>query len=108
MTVQTLTDASFDAAVAEASGPVLIDFWAEWCAPCVALEPVIEEIAELREGRLTVARVNTVEEPETAAKFGVVSIPTLLIVRDGQVIQRIPGARPKRALLAAVDAIIGE
>jgi thioredoxin 1 len=108
MTVQTLTDASFDAAIAEASVPVLIDFWAEWCAPCVALEPVIEEISNLRDGSLTVARVNTVEQPETAAKFGVTSIPTLLIVKDGEVVKRIPGARPMRALLAAVDAVIGE
>ncbi len=108
MTVRTLTDATFDAAIAGARGIVLVDFWAEWCAPCLALEPVIREISEERAGSLTVTRVNTVEEPATTARFGVTSIPTIVIMKDGEVVQRIPGARPKRALLAAVDAHIGE
>lgn len=108
MTVHTLTDATLDEALAEIEGHVLIDFWADWCAPCIALEPIVEEISEERADALTVARVNIIEEPATAVRFGVTSIPTLLIVRDGAVVQRIPGARPKRALLAAVDAILGK
>ena len=105
--VRALTDDTFDAEVIAPGQPYLVDFWAEWCGPCIALEPVIREIATERQGRLNVGRLDTIAQARTAARFGVMSIPTLLIFKDGEVVKKIHGARNKRVLLAELEKYLG-
>ena len=102
MSVQTITKETFDELVLRSDKPVLVDFWAPWCGPCRMVSPVVDEIAEERED-VVVGKVNVDEEPELAAQFGVMSIPTLLVFKDGEVAQKAVGARPKDALLALLD-----
>jgi thioredoxin 1 len=96
----TLTAANFDELVLRGDGPVLVDFWAEWCPPCKMIAPVLEEIERQYGDRLTVAEINTDEHPEIAQRYGVIGLPTLNLYRDGEVVRQIRGARPKRLLLA--------
>ena len=105
--VQTLTDDTFDAEVVTSGAPYLVDCWAAWCGPCVALEPVIREIAAERHGTVKVGRLDTIAHAQTAARFGVMSVPTLLIFKDGQVVKKIHGARNKRVLLAELETYLG-
>jgi thioredoxin 1 len=91
--VKTLTDASFDADVA--TGDVIVDFWAPWCGPCRMVGPVIEQIAEQYGDKVTVAKLNVDENPATAGKFGVMSIPTIILFKDGQPSKKVIGARGK-------------
>ena len=102
----TITTANFEKEVKNASGPVLIDFWATWCGPCRMLAPVIEELAEQYDGRVTVGKVDVDEEPALAAQFGVSSIPTVVLIKDGKTVQTLVGYRPKAAFEAAIDAIL--
>lgn len=95
-----VSDSSFEADVAKASGLVLLDFWAEWCGPCRALGPVLEDVAKEMGGRVTIAKMNVDQNPETPTKFGVRSIPTLVLFKDGQQIDTKVGSLPKQALLA--------
>lgn len=97
MAVIAVTKDSFQALIQESEQPVLLDFWASWCAPCRMLSPVLEELAQEDEG-LTVGKINVDEEPELAAKFGIVSIPTLVLMRGGKVLAQDAGYRPKAAL----------
>jgi thioredoxin 1 len=97
-TVTEVTDNNFQAEVIESDVPVLVDFWAPWCGPCRMVSPVIEEIAEERGEGLKVVKLNIDENQETAVKFSVMSIPTLILFRHGEVAKTVVGAYPKRKL----------
>lgn len=97
--ITTLTDATFDEAVAASSEPVLVDFWAEWCGPCKMIGPMLEEIAGEQAGKLTIAKLNVDDNPAAARRFDVMSIPTLIVFKDGEPVKRLVGAKPKGALL---------
>ncbi len=99
-----LTEQNFDEALAANQGLVMVDFWAEWCGPCRAIAPVLEEIAEASEGRVTLMKVNVDENPGLAARYDVRSIPTILFVREGGVVDRVVGAAPKAVLQDIVNA----
>ncbi|WP_029013856.1 thioredoxin TrxA [Niveispirillum irakense] len=99
-----VTDASFDADVLKASGPILVDFWAEWCGPCKAIGPSLVEIAGALDGKLTVAKVNIDDNPMTPGRYGVRGIPTLMIFKDGQVAATKVGALPKAQLQNWIEA----
>jgi thioredoxin 1 len=86
--------------------PVLVDFWAPWCAPCRAIAPIVEELAGLYAGRLKVVKVNVDDNPQTPARFGVRGIPNLIIVKSGEVKEQIVGAVPKQQLVRAVDTAL--
>ena len=99
MAVITITKANFEAEVMQADKPVLLDFWASWCGPCRMVSPIVDEIAEER-ADIKVGKVNVDEEQALAAAFQVMSIPTLVVMRNGKVAASIVGARPKAAILA--------
>jgi thioredoxin 1 len=102
-----LSDEGFEQFLAsEAPNVCLIDFWADWCAPCHALKPIIEEIANERADTLRIGAVEVTECPATSAKYGVISVPTLAIFRDGVLVRRIVGARSKRRLLREIDDVL--
>jgi thioredoxin 1 len=94
-----VTDATFDK-VLTSEKPVLVDFWAEWCGPCKMVAPVLEEIADTHSDKITVAKLNTDENPKTTRDYGVMSIPTMSVFVGGKVVKSIVGAKPKSALLA--------
>jgi thioredoxin 1 len=94
-----LSDSTFDETVAGADTPVLVDFWAEWCGPCKMIAPTLVEIAEENRGKLTVAKLNVDDNADIARRFEVMSIPTLLVFKDGEPAKRIVGAKGKGALL---------
>lgn len=98
MSVTHVTDADFDEKVLKAPGPVLVDFWAEWCGPCKAIAPALEEISEAMDGSVTIAKVDVDSNPSTPAKYGVRGIPTLIIFKDGEVSSMKVGALPKAKL----------
>ena len=98
-----LTGKNFDDEVTNSPVPVLVDFWAEWCGPCRMVAPIVDEIASELSGKLKVAKVNVDEEQELAAKFGIMSIPTLLIFKKGKVVSQIVGAMPKDQLLSKIN-----
>jgi thioredoxin 1 len=100
----TFTEANFRREVLENPQPVLVDFWAPWCGPCQVMAPVIDELATAFAGRATVGKVNVDEQPALAARYGIRSIPTLLIFHDGQVVDQAIGVVPKQALAAKLAA----
>ena len=104
--VQQITDASFDSDVLQADVPVLIDFWAPWCGPCKAIAPVVDELAKDYAGRLKVVKMNVDDNPNTPSRYGVRSIPNLLLFKGGQVKDQIVGAVPKAVLVKAVDQVL--
>jgi len=96
---KTVTDATFAADVLQADGPVLVDFWAEWCGPCKMVAPVLNEIAGEYAGKITVAKVNIDENPAIARDYQILSIPTMSVFDKGQIVKSIVGARPKASIL---------
>jgi thioredoxin 1 len=98
-----LTDATFDEEVVAASEPVLVDFWAEWCGPCKSIEPVLDEIAKENEGRLRVGKVNVDDNLEIARRFEVLSVPTLILFKEGVPALRLVGAKGKAQLLQELN-----
>ncbi|MFO0747609.1 MAG: thioredoxin [Myxococcota bacterium] len=97
-----LTDATFDAEVLKSDVPVLVDFWATWCGPCRAIAPIVDEIANEYAGKLKVGKVDTDRHQRYAAQFGISSIPALLVFKNGAIVDRIIGAKPKAALLKQI------
>lgn len=98
-----VTDDTFAREVLQHDMPVLVEFWAEWCGPCRMLDPVLEEIAVERAGTLTIRKINADENPATARDHHVLSLPTMILFRDGQPVRTIVGARPKTRVLAELD-----
>lgn len=108
-TIRSIADADFDREVVERSRqqPVLVDFWAEWCRPCLMLAPTVEQIAQEYAGRLTVVKMNVDENLRTPGRFNIRSIPTLLVFRNGEVAEQIVGAVPADHIRRAVDRVLG-
>ena len=103
MSVITLTKNNFEAEVLNSEKPVLVDFWAPWCGPCRMVSPVVDEIAQESDGTYKVGKINVDEQPELAAKFGVMSIPTLIVMKNGKVASTSVGARSKQAILGMLQ-----
>ena len=101
-----LSDAQFKAEVLDAQLPVLVDFWATWCAPCIAMEPTLEELATTHQGKLKVVKVNIEEKQVTAQQFGVRSLPNFLLFKGGKVVSQIAGAVSKQKLGEAVQKVL--
>jgi len=97
--IKHVSDASFEADVVNAGQPVVVDFWAEWCGPCKMVAPILEEIAQEQAGNLAIAKLNVDDNPDVARRFGVMSIPTMIVFKDGQEAARIVGAKGKSQLL---------
>lgn len=104
MSVITITKENFEQEVMQSTKPVLLDFWASWCGPCRMLSPVVDEIAEELGEAVLVGKVNVDEQDELAAKFGVASIPTLVSLKDGQVVDTKVGVRPKEDILTMIQS----
>ena len=93
--ISDVTDATFESEVLKSTTPVLVDFWAEWCGPCKAIAPIVKEIADDNGDKLKVVKINIDESPQTPGNYGIRSIPTILMFKDGQVVSQLTGARPK-------------
>ena len=102
MAVLELTESNFENEVVQSKVPVLVDFWAEWCGPCRMVAPIVEEIANDLTGKLKVAKVNVDQEQNLALRFNIMSIPTLLVFKEGKPVEQIVGAMPKDQLLAKI------
>ena len=105
--VKEFTDQNFDEQVIKSDTPVLVDFWAEWCGPCRLLTPTIDRLATDYNGRVKVGKVDTDSNREVSARFGVSSIPTVMIFQGGQIKEKLVGLRSKRDFKAALDALVG-
>jgi len=102
--ITTLTDATFDEVVGASDKPILVDFWAEWCGPCKMIAPILEELATEQSDNVVIGKLDVDLNVATATKFSVMSIPTLLLFKDGEVVARLVGAKPKGAMLQEITA----
>jgi thioredoxin 1 len=102
----TLTDQNFKQEVLDSKTPVLVDFWAEWCQPCRIVSPIVEELAKEYEGKLKVGKVNVDENGHTSQHYGIMSIPSLLIFKDGQVVKQMIGAQSKDNFKREIDSVL--
>lgn len=103
MSVLTITNDNFKSEVLDSAQPVLVDFWASWCGPCRMVSPIVEEIAEESKGEFKVGKINVDEQPELAAQFNVMSIPTLIVFKDGAAAQTTVGVRSKQDILGMIS-----
>ncbi|MDE3099944.1 MAG: thioredoxin [Verrucomicrobiota bacterium] len=103
--ILTLTEANFPQQVLQSAQPVLVDFWAEWCGPCKMISPLLDELAGEYDGKVRIGKVNVDEQQTLAAQFGIRAIPTLLVVKQGEVVEQIVGAKSKRDLKASLDRV---
>jgi thioredoxin 1 len=103
-TTRSVTDATFAGEVLQSDKPVLVDFWAEWCAPCRKVEPLLDEIATEMADKVSIVKLNIDENPETARTYRVMSVPTLTVFRDGQPVGSVAGARPKGDLIRLIES----
>ncbi len=103
-----VTDATFDETVVKATTPVVVDFWAVWCGPCRMIAPVVEELAIEYAGKVTFAKLNVDDNPAVSMKYGIRSIPTLLVFKDGKPVDQIVGAVPKREVQRHVEAVLAK
>ena len=101
--IVTLTEDNFESEALKSSSPVLVDFWAEWCGPCKMISPVLDELANEYQGKVKIGKINVDEHQELAAQFRVTAIPTLLVIKNGQVAEQMVGAKSKRDLKASLD-----
>ena len=101
-----ITDANFDELVLKSDKPVIVDFWAEWCGPCRMLGPIIEEVSKDYEGKAIVGKLDVDSNQEFAAKFGVRNIPTVLVFKDGELVNRQVGVSPKNVYTESIDALL--
>ena len=102
----TLTDANFQEKVLNGKGVIVVDFWAPWCSPCLILTPILEELAEEYKGKFQLAKMNVDENPQTAAKYGIQGIPTVMIFRDGQLVDQLVGLQPRDIFQSKIDAAL--
>ena len=104
--VQEVTDRSFEAEVLQADVPAIIDFWAEWCAPCRAIAPIVKDLADQYAGKVKIVKMNIDENPNTPGRYGVRAIPTVLAFKNGTVVEQITGARPRSAFEEMVRKLV--
>ena len=104
--LSVFNDANFDTEVKQSDQPVLVDFGAEWCGPCRALEPIVEELAQEFDGRLKVGRVDIDQSRQVATQFGIMSVPTLIFFKGGQAVDKVVGLRPKAELKSKIESLI--
>jgi thioredoxin 1 len=102
-----VTDSQWESTVLQSDIPVLVDFWAEWCAPCRAMGPYVDKLAEEYEGKLRVVKINTQDNPEVPARYGVTAIPTFLLIKNGEVVKQMVGSQPYDGLKEAVEGNLG-
>ncbi len=107
MSAKEVTDATFAAEVLGADKPTMVDFWAPWCGPCRAVSPILDKIAEENSDKIAIVKINVDDNPETAMKYGITSIPAMYVFSAGEVVKRIVGAKPKPALEADLVDFIG-
>ena len=103
----SINDSNFDQTVLQSDKPVLVDFWAPWCRPCLMVAPILDELAEEYSGRVSIARMDVDQNPKTAVSYNIMSIPTLLLFKNGEPVSHIVGFRPKEEIKQSLDAALG-